>query len=97
LTHAIDLLDRLNGLNASEEQPNSTDIAKQAAPKLGKAAQKRAKRAEKQALIEQSDLKFKCAVCNAAFPSKTSMFQHIKNFGHAAPVLKSGKGTGKKK
>lgn len=93
--------DRLNGLSALEEQPNPTfdsaDIAKQTAPKLGKAAQKRAKRAEKQAVAEQSDLKFKCAVCNAAFPSKTSMFQHIKNFGHAAPVLKSGKGTGKKK
>ena len=92
---------RLNGLSASEEQPNptfdSTDIAKQTAPKLGKAAQKRAKRAEKQAVAEQSGLKFKCAVCNAAFPSKTSMFQHIKNFGHAAPVLTLGKGTGRKK
>ncbi|OCL05331.1 DnaJ-domain-containing protein [Glonium stellatum] len=93
--------DRLNGVGISEGQPDSTldstNNAKPTAPKLGKAAQKRAKRAEKQAATEQSDLKFKCAACNAAFTSKTRMFQHIKDFGHAAPVQKSGKGTGKKK
>jgi DnaJ homolog subfamily A member 5 len=68
--------------------------------KLGKAAQKRAKKAAKGAAASQEDLHFKCAVCNSAFPSRTRLFQHINDFGHAA--LKSataagGKGKGKKK
>ncbi|KAF2260001.1 DnaJ-domain-containing protein [Lojkania enalia] len=54
------------------------------APKLGKAAQKRAKRAAKQAELDQSGLKFTCAKCNAGFPSKTQLFQHLKSSGHAA-------------
>lgn len=64
--------------------------------KLGKAAQKRAKKAAKAAEVDADELKFKCARCNAGFPSKTRLFQHIKDFGHAAPVPAS-KGKGKKK
>lgn len=66
-------------------------------PKLGKAAQKRAKKAAAAASAEQVDKKHSCAVCNAAFPSKTQLFQHIKDFNHAA--LKSvagGQAKGKK-
>jgi DnaJ family protein A protein 5 len=75
-------------LDPPQQQPSK--------PKLGKAAQKRAKRAEKQAAIDDDDLKFKCAVCNAGFSSRTRMFQHVKDFGHAAPPQqKAGKG-GKK-
>ena len=66
--------------------------------KLGKAAQKRAKRAAKQEADAQSDGGHKCASCNATFPSKTRLFQHIKDFGHAAPLPKSAKvAKGKKR
>ncbi|KAK3054867.1 hypothetical protein LTR09_004025 [Extremus antarcticus] len=52
--------------------------------KMGKAAQKRAKRAAATAASEQSDSTHTCATCNASFPSKTRLFQHIKDHGHAA-------------
>ncbi|KAJ9611610.1 hypothetical protein H2200_004794 [Cladophialophora chaetospira] len=66
--------------------------------KLGKAKQKRAKKAAQKA--EQSDsatTEFQCAVCKAEFPSKTQLFNHIKEKNHAAPLTqtkgaKGGKG-----
>jgi DnaJ family protein A protein 5 len=65
-------------------------------PKLGKAAQKRAKRAAKQAETEEPDTKNKCAGCDAAFPSKTRLHQHLKdNPKHAA--LKTVAGSSGKK
>jgi len=65
-------------------------------PKLGKAAQKRAKRAAKQAEVEDTDLGHKCLGCDAAFPSKTRLHQHLQDHPkHAA--LKSVPGKGKKK
>jgi len=68
------------------------------APKLGKAAQKRLKKAAVAASSssENQDNKFSCATCNAAFPSKTQMHQHIKDHGHAAPKSVGGGGKGKK-
>ncbi|KAF2813880.1 DnaJ-domain-containing protein [Mytilinidion resinicola] len=90
--------DRLGGSeslasSATLIDPLATDPLKESSqPKLGKAAQKRAKKAAQQAAIDQSDLQFKCAVCNVGFSSRTRMFQHIKDFGHAAPPQKTGKG-----
>ena len=74
---------------------NSEDSSQ--TPKLGMAAQKRAKRAAKQAEVDTSEAKNKCLGCDAAFPSKTQLFQHLQDHPkHAA--LKSGKeGKGKKK
>lgn len=65
-----------------------------AVPKLGKAAQKRAKRAAKQAEIDQSEPQHKCTVCSEAFPSKNQLFQHLQAKGHAAPVSKTKGGSG---
>jgi DnaJ homolog subfamily A member 5 len=65
--------------------------------KLGKAAQKRAKRAAREAAADQEGVMFKCAKCNSSFPSRTRLFQHISNFGHAAPVTQSRKASGKQK
>lgn len=85
-----------NGDDSSEEATQSTQ------PKLGKAAQKRAKRAAAAAAAtfsadQAGDDQFKCAVCNATFPSKTRMHQHIKDFGHAAlKPVGAGGGKGKK-
>ncbi|EMD68778.1 hypothetical protein COCSADRAFT_167983 [Bipolaris sorokiniana ND90Pr] len=63
--------------------------------KMGKAAQKRAKKAAKQAENDDSGAKMKCAGCNAGFPSKTQLHQHLKDhLGHAA--LKSVAGGSKK-
>lgn len=66
----------------------SPDPAPSEQPKKGKAAQKRSKKAAKAAAAAESttDLKNKCAVCAAAFPSKTRLFQHIRDHDHAAPV-----------
>lgn len=65
-------------------------------PKQGKAALKRAKKAAAAAAAREGSAKeFTCAVCGNAFPSKTRMFQHVKDFGHAAPKTVTG-GKGKK-
>jgi DnaJ family protein A protein 5 len=71
------------------------------APKKGKAAQKRAKRAAAAAAVstEQEESKFKCATCDDKFTSKNELFQHIKEFPkHAAlkNVTSGGGGKGKK-
>lgn len=68
---------------------NKQDAASQ--PKLGKAKAKRAKKAAQQNTTP-SAVQFKCVACNAGFPSKTSLFLHIKDFGHAQPVPKAVKG-----
>lgn len=81
-----------NGIGDEQERSEPS------APKLGKAAQKRAKRAAQAAAAEKDDLKFKCATCNAGFPSKTRMFQHISDYGHAAPKQAGAKASkGKRK
>ncbi|KAF2705594.1 DnaJ-domain-containing protein [Pleomassaria siparia CBS 279.74] len=79
--------------------PNPTTSQPQpSGPKLGAAALKRAKKAAKVAEENASDLKFKCEMCKAGFPSKTQLFQHVRDQGHAAPVatVKGAGGGGKK-
>ncbi|KAF2758183.1 DnaJ-domain-containing protein [Pseudovirgaria hyperparasitica] len=77
---------------------DSDDYDISTVPRMGKAAQKRAKRAAKQAATDEDELRHKCAVCNTGFPSKTRLFQHINDLGHAAPVTatKGAKGKGGK-
>jgi len=65
-------------------------------PKLGKAAQKRARKAAQAAATEENGSSHKCASCNAEFPSKTRLFQHLKDFGHASPVPGGGGGKNAK-
>lgn len=68
------------------------------APKLGAAAQKRAKRAAKQATLSESDLRNKCKGCDAAFQSKNQLVQHLKDHPkHAALKSIAGGGGAKKK
>ncbi|RPA86454.1 DnaJ-domain-containing protein [Ascobolus immersus RN42] len=75
-------------------------------PKLGKAKEKRLKRqqkAEEQAKKqEEEDAKngvgHRCAGCSAEFPSKTKLFQHLKDHPrHAKLVPVAGGGGGKAK
>lgn len=88
--------ERLAGPESSSSADKSTTPVPNKQP--GKAAQKRTKKAAQKAAVEQDDLRFKCARCNATFPSRTRLFQHINDFGHAAPVPSGSKGgKGKKK
>ena len=65
-------------------------------PRIGKAKAKRAKKAAQQKAFPAA-VEFECAACNAGFPSKTRLFNHIKDFGHAQPVSKTAKrGSGSK-
>ena len=65
-------------------------------PKLGKAKEKRAKKAAKQPPAPATSVsEFKCAACQAGFHSRTRLFNHIKDLGHAQAVSrpwKSGEG-----
>jgi DnaJ family protein A protein 5 len=64
--------------------------------KAGKAKEKRARKvAQQNAAAGGSD--FTCAACNERFPSRTKLFAHIKNEGHAQYVPKAAKGSGKGK
>lgn len=98
---------RLAGATLDGDSPTATpsegNAPETAAPvkTLGKAAQKRAKKAAAAAAAatnSESDAStaHQCAVCNAGFPSKTQLFQHIKKNGHAAPVS-TIKGSASKK
>ncbi|KAL8243933.1 hypothetical protein R6Q59_010191 [Mikania micrantha] len=78
-------------------------------PKLGKAKQKRAKKAAAAAAVNDSQPgantagEFRCVVCQGDFTSKTKLFNHIKEKNHAAPIsqtkgqAKTGGGKGKKR
>ena len=89
---------------ASDTESTSTNQ-----PKVGKAKLKRAKKAATSqktsttnGVSGQGDDEFRCAMCQAGFPSKTKLFDHIKSKGHAAPIsqMKGGGtkgGKGKKR
>lgn len=69
------------------------DSAASAQPRMGKAKEKRSKKAAQQCTANSgSGVDVKCAACQAGFPSKTKLFNHIKDLGHAQPVSKVGKG-----
>lgn len=78
--------------SSEEEESSSTKPSS----RQGKAAQKRAKKAAQQ----QGAKTHSCSICNAAFPSRTRLFQHVKDFGHAAPktdaTAKEGRGKRRK-
>ena len=58
--------------------------------KKGKAKEKRDRKAAQEATQKLAD--FKCLACLAEFPSKTRLFDHIKDFGHAQPIDKMTNG-----
>jgi DnaJ family protein A protein 5 len=65
----------------------------QGAKKIGKAKAKRAKRAAK----ASDETVHSCAVCKEVFPSRTKLFAHIEELGHAAPVPQKARGGKKQK
>jgi len=87
-----DLAEKLANGSLNDEE---TDSVLQ--PRVGKAKAKRAKKAAQQN-GSPGTAEFKCAACNAGFPSKSRLFNHIKDFGHAQPVPGAAKGgKGKKR
>lgn len=80
-------------------KPLNQDSDTSAQPRMGKAKEKRAKKAaQKSTANAGAEADFKCAACQAGFPSKTRLFNHIKDLGHAQPVSKPAKGgKGKKR
>jgi len=82
---------------ASTLSDDETDEGQSAKPKMGKAAQKRAKRAAAAAVEDAADANHKCVGCEAAFPTKTRLFQHLKDHPkHAAMKPAAGGGKAKK-
>jgi DnaJ homolog subfamily A member 5 len=100
---AADLANKLKP-TAIEDKGGTSDTEASSAPKLGKAKQKRAKRAAQKDAgpTDSTSSEFKCVVCRAEFASKTKLFTHIKEKGHAAPLkgiagAKGGKSSKAKK
>ena len=89
--------DTADGENDTDEEDASAEPAK---PKMGKAAQKRAKKAAAVVVSEPPATSHTCATCNASFPSRTQLFQHITKNKHAAlknaPANGTAGGKGKK-
>lgn len=92
-TDIIDVSEKL----LSESLSGQCDLDPQ--PKVGKAKEKRAKKAAQNSAAHPGPEKeYTCTSCQAGFPSKSRLFSHIKDFGHAAPVSKPTKGgKGKKR
>ena len=71
-----------------------------AKPKMGKAALKRAKKAAATAASAEQNEGPKCATCNETFPSRGKLFKHLEDPDNwCEPALKSatsGGGKGKK-
>ncbi|CAF9943261.1 MAG: hypothetical protein ALECFALPRED_010930 [Alectoria fallacina] len=90
-------IDQLSETLASKSLNQDNDLS--ALPRMGKAKEKRAKKAaQKSTANAESEADFKCAACQAVFPSKTKLFNHIKDLGHAQLVSKPAKGgKGKKR
>ncbi|KAL8912274.1 MAG: hypothetical protein Q9171_002729 [Xanthocarpia ochracea] len=85
-----DLVESTQG-TATPVSDNTDDLLSQ--PKVGKAKAKRAKKAAQKLVGSASaDAEFKCGTCQAGFPSKTKLFNHIKTVGHAQPIAKGAAG-----
>lgn len=90
----------LTSTSTSTPQPGTetpdTESAEPQGPKMGAAAKKRARKAAKEAEAQQTASDNKCAGCDASFPSKTRLHDHLKkNPKHAA--LKSISAPGGKR
>lgn len=75
----------------NDDTASASDTDVPGVARLGKAKQKRAKRAAQKHDGEKGSIgtDLRCAMCQAGFPSKTKLFNHIKDKGHAAPVATS--------
>jgi DnaJ family protein A protein 5 len=82
-----------------DDPPAKSEDSSAQVPKLGKAAQKRVKRAAKQAEGQSEDgsATNTCLGCDAAFPSKTRLHQHLQDNPKHAALKSAPSAKGKKK
>ncbi|PPQ91000.1 hypothetical protein CVT25_013925 [Psilocybe cyanescens] len=84
---------------ASPETP-AQDRAVTSTPELSKKEKRRAKQQAKQSETPKADNSLICNECRETFPSKTKLFNHLTEFGHAFAVVADGQkvkgGKGKK-
>ncbi|RMJ23425.1 C2H2 finger domain protein [Aspergillus sp. HF37] len=84
-------------VDGTSQRPSDPDVDEPPAtapPKVGKAKQKRDKKAAKTATQQPSELS--CVACSASFPSRTQLFRHIKELDHAQVRREVG-GKGKRR
>lgn len=85
---------------SSDRQDSEPSLAKGSSikPKVGKAKEKRLKKAAQNDNDGSSRAEgFRCAACGSIFPSKTKLFNHIKDLRHAQPLPKMSKNSKKKR
>lgn len=75
---------------------NSENEAEPGKPKMGKAAQKRAKKVAAAATSAEAEANHNCVGCDAAFPTKSRLFQHLKDHPKHAALRPAAGGKGKK-
>ncbi|KAH6890993.1 hypothetical protein B0T10DRAFT_299480 [Thelonectria olida] len=86
------------GEDLSSETQNLSIEEPTAKKKIGKAKAKRQKKAAAAAQAQaQQDEAHQCSVCGETYSSRTKLFTHIKENGHAAPVFRPSAGGKKKK
>ena len=88
-------IEHSSGTLVSKSLNQGSDASAQ--PKIDRAKEKRAKRDAQKSTTPRtanagSEPDFQCAACQARFNSKTRLFNHIKEYGHAQPTSKSAKG-----
>jgi DnaJ family protein A protein 5 len=94
VSEADDVPEASEEISMIEQDEDATQEPSQ--PKIGKAAQKRAKKAAAATSSEQPANTQVCASCNAAFPSKTRLFQHLKDHPLHSALKPASSGTGGK-
>ncbi|UKZ90168.1 uncharacterized protein TrAFT101_005197 [Trichoderma asperellum] len=76
--------EQISDYSSKQPQNDSEDVKSKS--KTGKAKLKRQKKA---AAALAAENEHRCNVCTAEFDSKTKLFKHIRDFGHAAPITQS--------
>lgn len=61
-------------------------------PRVGKAKARRAKKIARESEGTSCETTFSCTACQATFPSKTKLFNHVRDLGHAQPISKPSRG-----
>lgn len=71
---------------ANEDDDKDLELKTTTTAKLGKAKQKRAKKLAAQQAASSTEAQNQCAHCQATFTSRTQLFSHLRETGHAQPI-----------
>ncbi|EEA19764.1 hypothetical protein EYB25_009862 [Talaromyces marneffei] len=83
--------------NIANEDDDEDLNPKPTTAKLGKAKQKKAKKIAAQQAASSTDAQNKCTHCQAMFSSRTQLFSHLREIGHAQPAQSRSKGKKSRK